>query len=112
MIKMADMIFFELTSFKEFLIGISCTPGLYINHLRLFNKHVYFSITTLGSHNEKAFFYCILNKKLPFSWINFNPRTLEYRNVKKPLHGPNLNISIVECKKISFIEDLVKFINS
>ncbi|MHA1271454.1 MAG: hypothetical protein ACTSPY_16805 [Candidatus Helarchaeota archaeon] len=109
---MNRLLLFELGSLKEFIIGISYTPGLYMNYLRVKNKHIYFHIVSFGSDLDKALYYCTLDEKLPFNWINFNPRTFEIKFVPRPINSANYNISIIECKKMSYINDLVEFMNS
>ncbi|MHA1310288.1 MAG: hypothetical protein ACTSQO_05090 [Candidatus Helarchaeota archaeon] len=106
------MLFFELHSFKEFIIGLSCTPSLFLNYIKIGNKHVYFKIINLGFDLQNAVYYCILDKKLKYNWINFNPRNFEIKIIPRPTSQPNYNIAIVNCRNTSYIKPLINFLNS
>jgi len=106
-----DFIFFEIDSFNEFIFGINASLGWFLNYINIMDKHVYFRIFQIKGTNKKICYYCILNKKLPYKWINFNPRTFEIKLVNKPLHNANNNIAIINCKNINFINEFMKFIN-
>ena len=106
------LIFIELNSFKELILSISITPGMYLNYLKIGGKYIYFNMVSIGNDFRKVFFYCMLNEKIPYNWINFNPRNLDIKIVKKPINSPNYNISIINCKKINFLDQVADFINS
>ena len=111
-----EIIFFELNSIKEFIIGISITPTLFLNYLEIGGKYVYFHMVTLKwdvDEFKKAFYYCILDEPIPYKWISYNPRNFDFKFVSKPISNPNVyNISVVNVKNISFINKIKDFMNS
>jgi hypothetical protein len=111
-----DIIFFELNSMQDFIIGISLTPSLFLNYFKIDEKYVYFHMVTLKwdvDEFKKAFYYCILEEPIPYKWIAYNPRNFNFKYVEKPINNPNVyNISVVDVKNISFINKIRDFMNS
>ncbi|MBD3226923.1 MAG: hypothetical protein GF329_01945 [Candidatus Lokiarchaeota archaeon] len=112
-----ELLFFEIKEFKEFVIAISITPGLYLNYMKINGIPILFHILTL-TWGEDAFrtaiYYYISEiefnpKEEPY--ILFNPRNFEIKLSALP--NPNQeNISIVQCKKLSIRKQLEDFIAS